>query len=137
LVKSELENMSVTWNSVTITYSNKFECINRKFSAHCHNRFFFLQNMEYHYDNFLEKLNLLTLHFRRRHSDALLIINIFSGAKCCPSVLETAGILVPARDAHNFTTFTHSSSQCPAARRVSPLIQFVNIQITLQILAQM
>jgi hypothetical protein len=44
--------------------------------------------MKYHYDNLLERLNLLTLHNRRRQFDALFLINVFSGTKCCPSVLE-------------------------------------------------
>jgi hypothetical protein len=32
------------------------------------------QDVEYHYDKLLEKLNLLTLHIRRRHFDALFIL---------------------------------------------------------------
>jgi hypothetical protein len=47
---------SVAWNSVTVTDSNKLECVQRKFAALCHNNFF--QEVEYHYENILEKLNL-------------------------------------------------------------------------------
>jgi hypothetical protein len=78
LVRSKLEYASVSWNSVTTTDSNKLEGVQRKFAALCHKRF--LQDMEYHYDNILEKVNLPTLHMRRRHIDALFIINAF----CAP-----------------------------------------------------
>jgi hypothetical protein len=89
----------------------------RQFTALCHNTF--LQDVEYNYDNILEKLNFLTLHIRRRHSDALFLINVFSGTKCCPSVLETAGIRVPAKNIRNFNTFGCSSSHGPSFRCVS------------------
>jgi hypothetical protein len=51
--------------------------------------------VEYHYDSILEKLNLQTLHIRRRHFDALFLINAFCGTKYCPSVMETVSIRVP------------------------------------------
>jgi hypothetical protein len=37
----------------------------------------FFQDVEYHYDIILEKLNLQTLHIRRRHFDALFLTNAF------------------------------------------------------------
>jgi hypothetical protein len=74
-----LEYASVAWNSVTITDSNKLEHLQRKFASLCYKRFF--QDMEYRYDIILEKLNLQTLHIRRRHIDALFSINAFCGAK--------------------------------------------------------
>jgi hypothetical protein len=58
LVGSKLEYASVAWNSVTATDSNELERVQRKFAALCHKRFF--QDMEYHYDIILEKLNLKT-----------------------------------------------------------------------------
>jgi hypothetical protein len=88
---------------LTITNSSSLERIQRKFAALCHNRFF--QDVEYHYSNLLEKLNLLTLFTRHRHSDALFLINVFSGAKYCTSVLAAAGIPVPTRNIRNFTVF--------------------------------
>lgn len=116
LVRSKLEYASVVWNSVTITDSNKLERIQRKFAALCHNRFF--TDMDYHYVNMLNKLKLQTLHFRRRHIDALFLISVFKGVSNCPSVLETVGIRVPSRNIRNFSMFCSASSHCPSARCV-------------------
>jgi hypothetical protein len=44
--------------------------------------------MEYHYDNLLERLNLLTLHNRYHHFDALFLINIFNGTKYYPGASQ-------------------------------------------------
>jgi hypothetical protein len=74
--------------------------------------------MECHCDNLLERLHFLTLHNRRRHSDAWFLMNVLSGSKRCPSVLETFGIHVPTRNVRYFTMFCCSSSQCPAGRCV-------------------
>jgi hypothetical protein len=81
-VRSKLEYASVVWNSITNTYSSKLEHIQRKFAALCHSRFF--QDVDYHYINILDKLNLHTLHVKRRHTDALFLINVFRGTKFCP-----------------------------------------------------
>jgi hypothetical protein len=75
--------------------------------------------MECHYSNLLRKLNLPTLHFRRRHFSALFLKFVSSVAKFCTSVLETVGIPVPTRNIHNFTTFYCPSSHIPSARGVS------------------
>jgi hypothetical protein len=72
LFRSKLEYASVAWNSVTITDSNKLERVQRKFASFCHNWFF--QDVEYHYDRILEKLNLQTLHIRRRYFDPLFLL---------------------------------------------------------------
>jgi hypothetical protein len=82
-----------------------------------------------HHYNLLEKLNLLTLHIRRRHSDALFLINVFSAARCCQSVLEIVGIRVPTR--------TMSCSVAPLATALQLNVvllqmQFVNLQIPLE-----
>jgi hypothetical protein len=79
LVRSKLENASVAWNSVTITDSSKLERVQRKFAALCLKIFF--NDVEYHYGNVLGKLNLQTLHIRRRHFDAMFLIDVFSGTK--------------------------------------------------------
>jgi hypothetical protein len=104
---------SVAWNSVTITDTNKLERVQENFGALCQKRFF--QNIEYRSENISEKLNLQTLHIRRRQVDILLLINVFSGTKHCPSVLETVGIRVPTRNIRNFTTFSCSFTHCPSA----------------------
>jgi hypothetical protein len=64
--------------------------------------------MEYDRDNLLEQFNLLTVHIRRRHPDVLFLINVCSGAKCCPSVLEVVDISVSTRNIRNFTMFIAS-----------------------------
>jgi hypothetical protein len=117
LVRSKLEYASVAWNSVTITDSNKLERVQRKAAALCHKRFF--KDVECYYDNILEEINLQTLHIRRRHFDALFLINVFGGTKYCTPVLETVGLRVPTRNVRNFTTFICSSSHCPSAKCVS------------------
>jgi hypothetical protein len=117
LVRSKLEYASVAWNSVTITDSNKLERVQRIFAAICQQRFF--QDVEYHYDNIFGKLNLQTLHIRRRHFDAFFLINVFSGTKHYPSVLEIVGILVPTRNIRNFNMSSCSLSHCFSAGCVS------------------
>jgi hypothetical protein len=109
--------MLLLLGTLLLTDSHILEFIQGKYAALCHNRLF--QDVEHHYDNFWGKINLLTLHDGRRHFDDLSLINVLSGAKCCPSVLETVGIRVPIRNFRNVTMFTCASSHCPTARRVS------------------
>jgi hypothetical protein len=92
IVRSKLEYASVVWNSIKNTDANKVERIQRQFAALCHNRFF--QEVGYHYINILDKLNLQTLHVRRRHIDALFLINIFRGTKFCPSSMQSACVFL-------------------------------------------
>jgi hypothetical protein len=99
-----------------ISDPNKLDSVRTKFAALCHSIFF--HDMRYHYDNVLDRLNLLTLH-------ALFLINVFNGTKFCPSVLETAfGFLLGT-----FVTLTRSLalSQCPQLDVFQPQMQFVNI----------
>jgi hypothetical protein len=51
-----------------VTDSHILRCITRKLATLCHK---FLQYIQYHYDNLLEKLYLLTLHITHRYSAAL------------------------------------------------------------------
>jgi hypothetical protein len=62
---------------------------------------------------------LLTFHNRHHQFEASFLINIYSGTKWCPSVLETVGLPVPTRNIRNFTMFTCSSSHFPSSRCVS------------------
>jgi hypothetical protein len=116
-LRPRLHSASATWNSVTITDSNKLERIQRKFAAVCHTRF--SQDMEYHYDNLLERLNFLKLYNKRRHPGALFLINVLSFTKCCPCVLEAVGLWVRTPNIRNFNMFTCSSSHCPSPTCVS------------------
>jgi hypothetical protein len=92
------------------------------------------QDTQSHYDILLEKLDLRTLCIRRRrrHYDALLSINVYSGARYCPSLLETLGFRVPAR---NIVTLPCSVTPPATALRLDVLlllIQFVNRQTFLE-----
>jgi hypothetical protein len=120
--------VSVLWNSIKNSDFNKLERIQRKFAALCHNRFF--QNIGYHYISILDKLNLQTLDVRRRHIDALFLINVCRGAKFCPSVLDAVGLRVPSRNIRKFSTFSCSSTHYPTARCVvaaNSVREFVDI----------
>jgi hypothetical protein len=107
---------SVAWNS---TDASKLECIQRKFVAVCHNRFF--PQIHYSYVNALEHLNFNTLSSRRCHLDALFLVNFYTGFKFCPSLLETVGIHVPVRNFRDFPLFAVGSSHksCCSAKSAS------------------
>jgi hypothetical protein len=89
--------------------------------------------MKCHWDNLFGRLNLLTLHNRRFHFDALFLINVFSGTNCCSSIFETISILGIIR--------TFVTSRCSLALLATVLqldvfeqqMQFVNLQIFLGI----
>jgi hypothetical protein len=96
LIGSKLEYASVVWNNLSLTDSNKIENIQRKFANLCYCRFFqadFLRN----YNSILTSLNFRALHSRRRHLDALFLINVFKGKINCPSILDSVSIRVPTR----------------------------------------
>jgi hypothetical protein len=69
LVRSKIEYASVVWNSITNTDFAKLERIQRKFIAFCYTRFF-NSVCDYKHEDILVRLNILTLHLRRRHTDA-------------------------------------------------------------------
>jgi hypothetical protein len=56
----------------------------------CHNHFF-THNRD---EDFLKFLPLRTLHDVTVHLDALFLISVLSGVKCCPSLLDTTVIRV-------------------------------------------
>jgi hypothetical protein len=92
-----------------IAFSNKLESIQRKFANLCHYRFlqFVIPRK---YDLILNCLNFRTLHSRRRHLDALFLINIFKSKMNCHSIMDTVGIRVPTRQIRDFSTFSVSSA---------------------------
>jgi hypothetical protein len=72
----------------------------------------FFQDIGYHYISILD--------VRRRHTDALLLINVCRGAIFCPSVLDAVGLRVPSRNIRKFFTYSCcSSTHCPTARCVA------------------
>jgi hypothetical protein len=129
LVRSKLEYASVAWNSVTITDSNKFGRIQRKFAALCHNRFF--QDMEYHFNNILKKLNLQTLHIRRPHFDALILIMSLVAINIVSlSWKQSTFVFLPG----TYFSLTYSVSSSATALQLDVFLiktQFVTVQIIL------
>jgi hypothetical protein len=87
-----------------------------KFLALCQNRFF--PEIHYRYVNALEHLNSHTLSSRWLHLDALFLVNVYTGFKFCPSLLENVGIHVPVRHFRDFLLLTVGSLHkiCPSAR---------------------
>jgi hypothetical protein len=76
LVRSKLECASIACNNLTITDSNKLESTQKKFAHLCYQRFCQF-DFPRNYDAILERLGLRTLHSRRRHLDAVFLINVF------------------------------------------------------------
>jgi hypothetical protein len=113
LVRSKLECACTVWNSITSTDAKKLESIQRKFVAICQHRFFTHGHVTY--EDFLKFIKLRSLHGRRLYQDALFFISVYSGLKCCPSLLDTTGIRVLARNFRNSCTCKNS----PSARCVS------------------
>jgi hypothetical protein len=128
LIRSKLEYASIVWNNLSLTDSNKVENIQRKYANLCYCRFFqadILRNC----NSIYIFLNFRTLHSRRRHLDALFLINVFKGKINCPSILDTVGIRVPTRQIKEFSTFSVSIAlkHSPSARRVIAAKDVVDI----------
>jgi hypothetical protein len=87
--------------------------IQRKFIALCQIRFSTHDHVTY--EDFLEFLKLHTLHDRRLHLGALFFIPVYSGLKCCPSLLDTTGIPVPSHNVRNPSLFTATCKNPPSA----------------------
>jgi hypothetical protein len=120
LVRSKIEYASVVWNSITSTDANKLERIQQRFAALCFKRFF-NPEVPYCYSFVLEELKLLTRRVRRHRLDAFFLTQVYSGSKFYPSVLEIAGLRVPAGYSRNVSLFSSSSSckHSPSARFAS------------------
>jgi hypothetical protein len=120
LVRSRIEYASVVWNSITVTDSAKLERIQRKFAALCCTRFF-NGVCDCKYEDILVRLNFSTLHLRRRHLDALFLINLSKGKMSCSSVFDTVSLRIPTRSVRDYSTFTlhRNFKVSPAARCVS------------------
>jgi hypothetical protein len=79
----------------------------------------------------LEKLNLQTLHIRRRHYDDLFLISVFSGTKYCPLFSkQSAAMFLPG----TYATLPGSFAPTVTALHLEVFllqIRFVNMQIFL------
>jgi hypothetical protein len=119
LVRSKLEYASVVRNSITWTDASKLERIQQRFAALCFYRFF--PQVRYSYTLALQESNLHTLRMRRHRLDTVFLIQVYSGSKFCPSVLETVGLWVPPRRIRDFALFgvCYSCKNCPSARYAS------------------
>jgi hypothetical protein len=67
---------------------------------------------------FFFKLKFLTLSDRRRSLDALFLSSVYSGLKCCPSLLHATGIRVPLCNFRIHSWFFATSKNSPTARCV-------------------
>jgi hypothetical protein len=83
LVKSKLEYASVVWNSVTSPDGNTLKGIQPNFFPSP----FFQNNLKPDCANILDHFKFFTFYAKRRHQDALFLINIWSDLKTFPSLL--------------------------------------------------
>jgi hypothetical protein len=119
LVRPKLEYASVVWNSITCCDASKLQRIQWKFASLCHHRFF--SHLPYSYTNVLNYLKFHTLSDLRCHLDALFLLNVFSGSKFCPTLLETVSLRVSHQNFRDFKLFhvDFSCRNCPSARCTS------------------
>jgi hypothetical protein len=64
-------------------------------------------------------LKLHILHDRRLHVDELICIPVYSGFRCCPSLLDITGCPVFLHNFRNSSLFTATCKNSPCARCVS------------------
>jgi hypothetical protein len=127
LVRYKIEYASIAWKNITITDSkkkkkrhkqtNKLESIQKKFSHLCYPRFYQF-DFPRNYDVILERLGLRAFHSRRRHIDALFLINIFNNTIDSQSILDTVNLRVPSKLIRDFSIFSVSKAlkSSPSAR---------------------
>ncbi|PNF40690.1 hypothetical protein B7P43_G02183 [Cryptotermes secundus] len=122
LVRSNLEYASVIWNSITSTDANKIQRIKQKFESVCFYRFFPHISYTCNYTDALEKLSPQSLHKRRHHLDALLLVQVFRGLKSCTSLSENVSLCVPPSNLRDFSLFVvcPSNKHCSSARYAYP-----------------
>jgi hypothetical protein len=120
LVRPKLEYASVAWNSITSTDSSKLERVQIKFATLNHSRFC-AGVCGSNYEGMLSRLNVSTLHSRRKHLGALFLINVFKNKISCSSIFDTVNLRIPSRRIRDFSTFVanHNFKVSPSARCVS------------------
>jgi hypothetical protein len=95
--------MPVVWNSVSSTDARKLERIQRKFAALCQNSFLMLVFFNKASYFILQggsnmtgtNCDLFTHQSSRSYLNHLVFSSVYSGLKCCPSLLDATGIRVP------------------------------------------
>jgi hypothetical protein len=119
-VQPKLEYASIAWNSITSTDSSKLERVQIKFATLYHSRFCVGVGGS-NYEGMLSRLNISTLHSRRKHLDALFLINVFKNKISCSSIFYTVNLRIPVRRIRDFSTFVvnHNFKVSPSARCVS------------------
>jgi hypothetical protein len=83
------------WYSITFADANKTGSQSAVICSLFSNRF--LPDDHYSYVYALEQLKLRKLRKRRLHLDALFVFQVYLDSMFCPSLLETGGLRVPAR----------------------------------------
>jgi hypothetical protein len=101
LVRPKLEYASVAWNSITRTDSSKLETVQIKFATLYHSRFC-AGVCGSNYEGMLSRLNISTLRSRRKHLDALFLINAFKNKISFSSIFDTVNLRIPSRRIRDF-----------------------------------
>jgi hypothetical protein len=104
LVRSKLEYARIAWNNLKITDSSKLESTQKEF-AHLYYRRLCQVDFHRNYDVIVEGLGLRTLRFRRRHLDALFLINVFKKIDC-QSIMDTVSLRVHSKLIRDFSIFS-------------------------------
>jgi hypothetical protein len=73
------------------------------------------------YEGKLSRLNISTLHSRRKHLDAPFLINVFKNKISCSSIFDTLCLRIPSRRIRDYSTFAVNKNVkvSPTARCVS------------------
>jgi hypothetical protein len=82
---------------------------------------FFFSHLPYSYTNVLNYPKFHTWSDRRCQLEALFLLNVFTGSKFYPIILEIVGLRMPNRNFGDFKLF-HADfcrRNCPSARRTS------------------
>jgi hypothetical protein len=118
-VQPKLEYASIVCNSITSTDSSKLERVQIKFATLYHSRF--CVGVGGNYEGMLSRLTIFTLHSRRKHLDALFLINVFKNKISRSSIFDTVNLHIPFRRIRDFSTFVvnHNLKVSPSARCVS------------------
>jgi hypothetical protein len=84
------------------------------------------------YDVILERLDLRTLHSKRRHLNALFLTNVFNNNIDCQSIMDTVILRVPSKIIRDFSILTvnkalRSSPSARCSTMANKMYQFVDV----------